>query len=179
MRGWVERTPDDFIFALKLPQEITHERRLRDAKDRAGQFYRALRASSAQSSARSSFSSGPTSARPSCPRWRPSSRQLPRDIRVAIEFRDRGWIHDGMLALLAEHEVALTLDRRALDPAPARCSRWPSARRRTSSYVRWMGPNRDIVDYSRIQVDRSRELEAWAAMLAPLGAARDRRSTAT
>jgi hypothetical protein len=29
------------------------------------------------------------------------------------------------------------------------------------AYVRWMGPNRDLVDYSRIQVDRSRELEAW------------------
>src|SRR5687767_15752554 len=27
VQGWVDRTPDDFVFALKLPQEITHERR--------------------------------------------------------------------------------------------------------------------------------------------------------
>ena len=33
------------------------------------------------------------------------------------------------------------------------------------AYVRWMGPNRDLVDYSRIQVDRSRELEAWSHAL--------------
>jgi uncharacterized protein YecE (DUF72 family) len=32
-------------------------------------------------------------------------------------------------------------------------------------YVRWMGPNRDIVDYSRIQHDRTRELESWADAL--------------
>jgi uncharacterized protein YecE (DUF72 family) len=31
-----------------------------------------------------------------------------------------------------------------------------------------MGPDRDIVDYSRIQVDRTRELEAWAGVLWPL-----------
>jgi uncharacterized protein YecE (DUF72 family) len=28
-----------------------------------------------------------------------------------------------------------------------------------------MGPNRDIVDYSRIQVDRTSEIEQWAAIL--------------
>jgi uncharacterized protein YecE (DUF72 family) len=28
-----------------------------------------------------------------------------------------------------------------------------------------MGPDRELVDYSRIQVDRSREIEAWANAL--------------
>jgi len=36
------------------------------------------------------------------------------------------------------------------------------------AYIRWMGPNRDLVDYSRIQVDRSRELESWATVIAAL-----------
>jgi uncharacterized protein YecE (DUF72 family) len=31
-----------------------------------------------------------------------------------------------------------------------------------------MGPNRDIVDYSRIQVDRRKELDAWARAIAVL-----------
>jgi uncharacterized protein YecE (DUF72 family) len=35
-------------------------------------------------------------------------------------------------------------------------------------YVRWMGANRDIVDYSRIQIDRTAELEQWAGVLWPL-----------
>ncbi len=32
----------------------------------------------------------------------------------------------------------------------------------TFSYIRWMGPNRDLVDHSRIQVDRTRELARWS-----------------
>ncbi|MFL5551124.1 MAG: DUF72 domain-containing protein, partial [Gemmatimonadaceae bacterium] len=29
------------------------------------------------------------------------------------------------------------------------------------AYIRWMGPNRDLVDYARVQVDRSPEVDAW------------------
>jgi uncharacterized protein YecE (DUF72 family) len=31
-----------------------------------------------------------------------------------------------------------------------------------------MGPNREIVDYSRIQQDRTRELELWTTVVVPL-----------
>jgi uncharacterized protein YecE (DUF72 family) len=34
-------------------------------------------------------------------------------------------------------------------------------------YVRWMGADQSIVDYSRIQIDRSRELESWTSVLWP------------
>src|SRR5947207_3387220 len=32
-------------------------------------------------------------------------------------------------------------------------------------YVRWMGPDRDLTDYSRLQFDRSKEIRAWAEAL--------------
>ena len=32
-------------------------------------------------------------------------------------------------------------------------------------YIRWMGPDREITDHSRVQVDRSRELESWAQVM--------------
>ncbi|HEU4635268.1 MAG TPA: DUF72 domain-containing protein, partial [Edaphobacter sp.] len=38
-KSWYSRTGSDFAFALKLPQEITHERRLRDAADLAALFF--------------------------------------------------------------------------------------------------------------------------------------------
>ena len=93
--------------------------------------------------------------------------KLPRDIRFAVEFRQRGWINDGVLALLAEHDVALTLSDARWIP---RKQMLALATRPTTDfvYVRWMGADRDIVDYSRIQVDRTRELEAWAGVLWPL-----------
>ena len=36
------------------------------------------------------------------------------------------------------------------------------------AYLRWMGPDRAITDYSHVQVDRSAELDAWAAMIPAL-----------
>ena len=55
--------------------------------------------------------------------------------------------------------------------AGSRASRCSSLATRPTTdfvYVRWMGPDRDIIDYSRIQVDRTPELEAWAGVLWPL-----------
>lgn len=43
IRSWVDRTPKGFVFALKLPQEITHERRLRDSRELLGQFIKRAR----------------------------------------------------------------------------------------------------------------------------------------
>ncbi len=39
VRGWAGRTPDGFKFALKLPQEISHENRLRESAAIAELFY--------------------------------------------------------------------------------------------------------------------------------------------
>ena len=81
-----------------------------------------------------------------------------------MEFRQRGWIHDGIIALLAEHNVGIAfVDARWIP----RKQMVALAERPTGDfhYVRMMGPNRDIVDYSRIQVDRSRELELWSSAL--------------
>jgi uncharacterized protein YecE (DUF72 family) len=168
LRDWASRVPDDFQFALKLPQEISHEGRLRNPTATA-QFFERVRELGPRL--------GPVLVQLS-PDFTPSELPalasflpgLPRDVHVAIEFRHRGWIHDGVLALLAEHNVALALTDARWIPRKVMLS---LAERPTAdfAYVRWMGPDREIVDYSRVQVDRSRELEAWAAILPGLARA--------
>lgn len=163
VRGWAERTPGHFLFALKLPQEITHERRLRNAADLTALFFERARELGAKLGAvliQLAPDFGPAEL-PALAAYLPT---LPRDVPVAVEFRHRGWIHDGVLALLGEHNVALALTdgpwipRRTMLALAER----PTA---TFAYIRWMGPNRDLVDYSRIQRDATRELEAWAAAI--------------
>lgn len=108
VRGWGERTPGDFVFALKLPREITHERRLRDSEEVAGTFFaraRTLGPKLGPILIQLAPDFGPGEL-PALAAFLPT---LPRDLRVAIEFRHRGWIHEGVLALLAEHRVALVL----------------------------------------------------------------------
>src|SRR6185312_15107685 len=98
VRGWAQRTPDDFIFSLKLPQEITHERRLRNVDDLAAEFFdraRELGHKLGPILIQLGPDFGPTEL-PAVAQFLP---KLPRDIRFAIEFRQRGWIHDGLLAL--------------------------------------------------------------------------------
>src|SRR5947209_2361824 len=38
VRGWRDRTPDDFKFALKVPQAITHQKQLRDCGREVEEF---------------------------------------------------------------------------------------------------------------------------------------------
>lgn len=165
VRGWAQRTPDDFIFSVKLPQEITHERRLRNVDEPVSEFFGAMRELGPKLGPvliQLGPDFGPTEL-PALAHFLPS---LPRDLRFAVEFRHRGWIHDGVLALLAEHNVALVLsDGKWIQ----RKQMLQLAARPTSDfmYLRLMGNDQSIVDYSRIQVDRTRELEAWVAALGP------------
>jgi uncharacterized protein YecE (DUF72 family) len=166
VRGWAERTPPGFTFALKLPQEITHERRLRDAGDLTQTFVDRAR-ELGEKLGPVLVQLGPDFAPGELPALVSFLPTLPRDLRVAIEFRQRGWLTDGVLALLAEHGVALALSDGRWVPRKvmAQLATRPTA---DFVYVRWMGPNRDIVDYSRVQVDRTRDLELWSAVLWPL-----------
>jgi len=164
VRGWAERVPAHFRFALKMPQEITHEARLRGpAVDTMRQFFDRARELEDKL--------GPVLMQLS-PDFLPNELpalagflpELPNDVQVAVEFRHRGWVTDGVLALLAEHGVALAVTDARWIP---RRQMLALAARPTADflYLRWMGPNRDIVDYSRVQVDRTRELELWAEAL--------------
>ena len=165
VQGWAQRTPDDFVFALKLPQEITHERRLRNIDDAAAEFFDRARELGTKLGP-ILIQLGPDFGPSELPAVAQLLPKLPRDMRFAIEFRQRGWIHDGVLALLAEHNVALTLsDGRWIQ----RKQMMNLASRPTADflYVRLMGIDQSIADYSRIQLDRTRDLETWTSVLWP------------
>lgn len=163
VRGWYDRTPANFIFSLKLPQSITHEARLRDTEgttetflDRARELRDKLGPVLVQL--------GPDFGPEELPALADFLPRLPRDLRVAVEFRTRGWMSPGVLALLQDHGVAVAIVEGQWIPR-----RWmiELLARPTASfhYVRWMGPDRSLVDHSHIQVDRGPELARWAAAI--------------
>lgn len=166
VKGWGERVPAGFRFALKLPQEITHENRLRNSGDLLALFAERARLLGDKLGP-VLIQLGPDFGPVELPALAGFLPTLPHDIDFAVEFRQRGWIQDGILALLSEHRVSLALTDARWIPRRTMLS---LAERPTAdfAYVRWMGPNRDLVDYSRVQVDRSRELAAWAAVLPAL-----------
>lgn len=162
--AWANRTPPEFIFSLKLPQEVTHEQRLRDVTGVSQQFYERARELGSKLGP-ILVQLGPDFEPNELPALVDFIGRVPDDLRFVIEFRHRGWLSEGVLALLRERNIALALVEGRWIPRRTMLS---LVRRPTSDfvYLRWMGPNRDLVDYSRVQVDRSREIDAWTdAML--------------
>jgi uncharacterized protein YecE (DUF72 family) len=167
IRAWGERTPRDFLFTLKMPQEITHERRLRDTEDLLQIFLDRARELGGKLGP-ILLQMGPDFAPHELPALEQFVPLLPRDLQFAIEVRQSAWMRpevlNALLELLAAYGIALALsDGRWI----RRETMLELAERPTADflYVRWMGPNRDITDYSRLQFDRSAEIRAWAEVL--------------
>ena len=163
---WAACVPDGFLFAPKMPQAITHERRLHDAADVLDAFAARIRLLGNKLGP-VLIQLGPgfgPDRRTALERFLPS---LPGDIRFAVEFRRPEWIEPSILRLLADHRVALALvDGRWLSrDLMLELTGSPTT---DFAYVRWMGPDRAIEDYSRVVVDRNHEIAAWAAGLAAL-----------
>jgi len=166
--GWKARTPAGFVFALKVPQEITHERRLLEAERPLAHFLERARLLEDRL--------GPLLLQMP-PDWAPTADtraalaafvgRLPRDLRWAIEFRDPRWLDEQTYAVLTEHGVALTLveGRWLRQERVLALTEQPTA---SFAYVRWMGPDRHLTDYSHVQVSRDEELGVWTYALETL-----------
>ena len=163
--AWRERTPDGFVFTLKMPGEVTHEGRLQDPRpalrfcDEARSLGEKLGAILVQLP----------------PDFGPAQRDvtarflhsIPPDLPVAIEFRDRGWLGEETFELLAETQTALALSMGPwLDESTARSL--AGAVPGSLLYLRWMGSPRHRRDLAALVTERDREVEAWARRIQEL-----------
>jgi uncharacterized protein YecE (DUF72 family) len=167
VRGWAERTPPGFTFALKMPKEVTHELRLRNADGLVGDFLGRAR-ELGEKLGPILLQMGPDFGPDELPALEQFLPRLPGDLRFAVELRQSRWMRAGtlsrLLELLARDGVALALsDGRWI----RRETMLELVERATADflYVRWMGPDREITDYSRVQFDRSEEIRAWSEVL--------------
>lgn len=161
--GWVKRTPPNFLFTLKLPQSITHERRLRGSEEETALFIARARGLGPKLGP-ILMQMGPDFGLEEYPALVAYLTAWPRDVPVAIEFRRRSWVNRDVHAMLTEHGVSFALSE---GPWIPRDLLLDLAEKPTAPfhYIRWMGPDREITDHSRVQVDRSRELESWAQVM--------------
>lgn len=165
IKDWRANAPDSFVFALKVPQQITHDRRLVDAADILGRFVDRVRLLEDQL--------GPLLLQCS-PDFLPTAENvatfeaflpnLPRDLRWAVEFRNPEWLSDTVLSMLRWRGVALALaDSRWLRRERVlELTRDPTAR---FLYVRWMGTGGPFTDFASVRDDRTDELGDWAAAI--------------
>ncbi|NIP81481.1 MAG: DUF72 domain-containing protein [Gemmatimonadetes bacterium] len=160
--SWRDRTPEGFMFTLKMPGEVTHEARLRDPRP-ALRFCEGARVLGSKL--------GPILVQLP-PDYGPRGLEvvadflgaLPEDLAFAIEFRDHRWFVPETLALLRERGTALALSVGPwLDEDTARTLAGDAPGRLL--YVRWMGTPRHRRDLAALMTERDGELRSWAHRL--------------
>jgi uncharacterized protein YecE (DUF72 family) len=159
--GWHKRTPPRFTFALKLPQQITHEFGLRKgASDILAEFCDHARLLHDKLAAvliqlPPQFEATPENRR-ALETFLP---RLPRDMSFTVEFRHASWITEETHGLLASHRVPVTLvegqwiARRAL-------FRTVEGMQADFAYIRFMGA-RDLTRFDRVQRPQDANLKLW------------------
>lgn len=161
IENWYRKTPADFTFALKMPQEITHTFALsRKSFPVADEFCARV--------AELKEKLGPVlvqlppqfeASKENAQHLRDFLARLPRDIRFAVEFRHRDWLVDWTFEELAKNRAALCLVEGSWIP---RERMFAAIRRRTAdfSYIRFMG-ERDLLKFDKIYRPADTNLRIW------------------
>jgi uncharacterized protein YecE (DUF72 family) len=134
MSGWAQQVPDQFRFALKAPQRITHQKKLVGTEEDV-QFFAATAATLGEKLGPLLFQLPPY-LRCDVGRLRAFLQSLPPGVGAAFEFRHDSWSDPGVAAALAESGAALCAadsEDRPLDRIEA-TSRWGYLRLRRVDY---------------------------------------------
>src|ERR1051325_1486162 len=107
LEAWSAEVSADFRFVLKAPQRITHILRLKDASDSLSYLLKV--ASALKERLGPLLFQLPPYLKKDLPRLRDFLALLPRERRVAFEFRHESWFDAQLFALLREHQAALCI----------------------------------------------------------------------
>jgi uncharacterized protein YecE (DUF72 family) len=105
--SWAGAVPADFQFVLKVPEAITHKKRLNDAGDSVSKFLE-IAGKLKKRLGPLLFQLPPTFMK-DAPRLRAFLALLPPKRRVAFEFRHPSWFDDEVFGLLRAHRAALCI----------------------------------------------------------------------
>ena len=156
VKGWVEQTPANFIFAVKGSRYITHNRKLKCPEETLSKFLRMTK--------RFGKKLGPVLFQLP-PGWNVNAERLaeflevlPSRHRYAFEFRNESWHTPNVLRLLTKYNAAFCIFE---------LNGFQSAANLTGDfvYVRLHGPASAYQgDYPRVSlVGWARKIEAWNA----------------
>ena len=167
---WFNETPDDFVFSLKMPREITHERSL-DATTRPIVEEFVERASLLGDKLGVMLVQLPASfeaVRENAQNLRKFAEALPAGFRYAFEFRHAGWFNDWTYDEIAESGHALALVEGKWVPRELMFASLVKVQQ-DFAYLRFMG-ERDLEKFDRVYRERDETLEHWSKVIARLEA---------
>jgi uncharacterized protein YecE (DUF72 family) len=107
LASWSEQVPDDFVFAFKAPQVITHLKRLRDVSAETEHFFRSL--SVLDQKLGPVLFQFPKSFHADLLALEDFLALIPGSISCAFEFRSPSWLGTEIIDLLRGRECSLCI----------------------------------------------------------------------
>jgi uncharacterized protein YecE (DUF72 family) len=167
---WASKTPPGFVFSLKIPQSITHEKCLEDCDEEFKTFVDTTEILGKDKLGpmllqfpyfnRTKFKSGAEFLA----RLHPFLKKLPKDHQFALEIRNKNWLDENFVLLL-EHRVALAVIDQAWMPRIADLTQRLDPVTADFTYVRWLGDRKGIEEQTKVWdetiVDRRAALSRW------------------
>jgi uncharacterized protein YecE (DUF72 family) len=109
LRGWMAATPEDFKFAVKANQKITHIKRLKDVTEFTGEFIAALQPLDAEKKLGPVLFQLPPYLKCDVGLLKDFLAALPRSLRSAFEFRHVSWFTEEVYEVMRAANAALCL----------------------------------------------------------------------
>lgn len=163
VENWYKKTPEGFTFSLKMPQEITHEYNLREAVFPVLNEFceRVLLLKEKLGVVLVQLPPHFDATKENAAALREFLRELPKEIRFAVEFRNREWLVDWTFEELEKNRVALCLVEGAWLP---REKMFEAIEKPTAdfAYARFMG-ERDLTTFDRVVRAQDANLQMWKA----------------
>jgi uncharacterized protein YecE (DUF72 family) len=166
VKGWALKTPSEFIFSVKVPRTITHEKVLVDCDREFEQFVGTMNVLDEKLGPmvfqfpffNTELFNSPVQF---LSRLKPFFKKLPRIVgyQFAVEIRNKWWLTPRFADLLREYNVALVLQHpnelnEKFDPITA-----------DFTYIRWLGDRKGIEEmtksFDKTVVDRTDQLSGW------------------
>ena len=174
VRGWADKTPAGFRFAVKMVNTVTHEKVLEDCEAERDEFLSALAPLGEKLHSillqfgyfnKKAFA-GPE---PFMDRLEKFLEAFPSGVRLAVEIRNKWWLTAAFFELLSRHKAAFCLCDHVWMPSVARVIEEHDVRTGPFVYLRLIGDRKGIeavtTKWDKVAVDRSERLREIAAAL--------------
>lgn len=170
VNGWDLKTPQGFIFSVKVPQVITHEKVLVDCDTDFNKFVNTMAILKEKLGPMvlqfPHFSRGDFRTQGDfMDRLIPFLKKLPQEYNFAVEIRNKEWLDAQLAAVLRDFRVALVLQDKSWMPDPRELSQKFDPITADWTYIRWLGDRMAMENitqtWSKTVVDRSAQLSWW------------------
>lgn len=173
VEAWKGKTPEGFVFSLKAPQIITHEKFLRDCREDLDLFLKTVSLlgdrlgpilfqfpyfAKAKGISLDAYLEG----------LEPFLGSLPEEgFQFALEIRNKAWLQPSLLDLLRNHHVTLALIDHPYMPRPADLLRYKGILTGKFAYIRWLGDRYSIErmtkTWNETVIDRTEAMQEWVS----------------